>query len=174
MDAERFQEAAQKYKDSIFRIALSYCKNRADADDITQNVLIRFYKNSKTFESEAHLRNWLFRVAINESKRWLSSAYHIFLTQTVELSEADVAQEFNLEPEEGELYRALMSLPAKYRIVLYMHYYEGYPAAEIANMLGSRTSTITTRLDRGRQCLKQALEVCNENERTGTAAKDLR
>ena len=69
MDTERFQQAAERYKDTIFRITLNYCKNCTDADDITQNVLIRCYKSNKAFDSEEHLRNWLIRVAINESKR---------------------------------------------------------------------------------------------------------
>ena len=69
MDTERFQQAAERYKDTIFRIALNYCKNCTDADDITQNVLIRCYKSNKAFDSEEHLRNWLIRVAINESKQ---------------------------------------------------------------------------------------------------------
>ena len=159
MDTERFQQAAERYKDTIFRIALNYCKNCTDADDITQNVLIRCY-------------NWLIRVAINESKRWLSSPYRAFLANTVELDQVQLAQ-YDLEPEESRLYQVLMTLPAKYRIVLYMHYYEDYSAAQIAAVLGSRVSTITTRLSRGRACLKQALERCEEYERTGTVPKDL-
>lgn len=174
MDAEIFQQAARKYKDSIFRIALNYCKNPADADDITQNVLIRFYKSKKDFDSEEHLRNWLIRVAVNESKRWLSSPYHAFTARTVDIYEADIAQEFDLEPEESMLYKALMSLPAKYRVVLYMHYYEDYPVSEIAELLNSRTSTVTTRLARGRERLKQALERCYQDERTETLSQDLR
>ena len=172
MDTERFQQAAERYKDTIFRSALNYCKNCTDADDITQNVLIRCYKSNKAFDSEEHLRNWLIRVAINESKRWLSSPYRAFLANTVELDQVQLAQ-YDLEPEESRLYQALMTLPAKYRIVLYMHYYEDYSAAQIAAVLGSRVSTITTRLSRGRACLKQALERCEEYERTGTVPKDL-
>lgn len=171
METERFQEAARKYKNSIFRIALNYCKNRTDADDITQNVLIRCYQSKKAFESEEHLRNWLIRVAINESKRWLSSPYHAFLAKTVDIDEVQLAQ-YHLEPEESRLYQALMSLPAKYRIVLYMHYYEDYPVAEIAQLLGTRVSTVTTRLSRGRERLKQALERCEPDERTGTVSED--
>ena len=92
MDTERFQQAAERYKDTIFRIALNYCKNCTDADDITQNVLIRCYKSNKAFDSEEHLRNWLIRVAINESKRWLSSPYRAFLANTVELDQVQLAQ----------------------------------------------------------------------------------
>ena len=172
MDAERFQRAAERYKDTIFRIALNYCKNPADADDITQNVLIRCYKSTKAFDSEEHLRNWLIRVAINESKRWLSSPYRAFLANTVELDQARLAQ-YDLEPEESRLYQALMSLPVKYRIVLYMHYYEDYSAAQIAQIVGVRVSTVTTRLSRGRARLKQALERCEDHGRTGTVPKDL-
>lgn len=172
MDAERFQRAAERYKDTIFRIALNYCKNPADADDITQNVLIRCYKSTKAFDSEEHLRNWLIRVAINESKRWLSSPYRAFLANTVELDQARLAQ-YDLEPEESRLYQALMSLPAKYRVVLYMYYYEEYSAVQIAQIVGVRASTVTTRLSRGRARLKQALERCEEHERTGTVPKDL-
>ena len=89
-----------------------------------------------------------------------------------ELDQVQLAR-YDLEPEENRLYQALMELPAKYRIVLYMHYYEDYSAAQIAQLVGSRVSTITTRLSRGRARLKQVLERCEGYGRTETVPKDI-
>lgn len=75
MTDEEFNAVALKYSDSIFRIAFNYCKNRADSDDVVQNVLIKLYNSGKNFESEEHIRNWLIRVAINESKKLLISPF---------------------------------------------------------------------------------------------------
>lgn len=153
MEAEAFEQAAREHQDMVFRIALNYCRNPADADDITQNVLLRLLRHGGGFETEPHLRHWLIRVAVNESKRWLSSPYHLFTGKAQPYDETLTLQ-YSLEPEERELYAALLQLPAKYRIVLYLHYYEGYSAAEMGKLLLTGTSTVTTRLQRGRDRLK--------------------
>ena len=67
---ENFTSLAQKYMDTVFRLAFSYLKSRADADDVTQNVLLALYRTDKAFESEAHVKNWLIRVTINECKKF--------------------------------------------------------------------------------------------------------
>ena len=55
--------------DAVFRLAFSYLKSRADADDITQTVLLRFYETAQVFESDAHVKNWLLRVTVNECRK---------------------------------------------------------------------------------------------------------
>ena len=68
---EQFTQYAQKHMDTVFRVAFNYLKNRTDADDITQNVLIKLYHADKEFESDAHMKHWLLRVTINECKKVL-------------------------------------------------------------------------------------------------------
>ncbi len=92
-------------------------------------------------------------MAVNESKRLVCSPWfhrHIPLEE--------VAQSLGMEaPEETGLFQAVMALPRKYRVPLYLYYYEGYPAKEIASLCGLKESTVRTRLQRARERLKKEL-----------------
>lgn len=154
MTDEEFTQSALKYSDNIFRIAFNYCKNRADSDDIVQNVLIKFYNCGKEFESEDHKRNWLIRVAINESKKLLTSPFKKHTVPIEELTDKPVFD----SPEQSELFDAVMALPKKYRIVVYMYYYEEYSTDENSKLLGINSSTVRTRLSRARNSLKEQLQ----------------
>ena len=68
---EEFTCLARKYMDTVFRVAMNYLKNKTDADDVTQNVLLKFYKSDVDFESEEHVKHWLIRVTLNECKNFL-------------------------------------------------------------------------------------------------------
>ena len=65
MTDESFVAAAERWKDTVFRLAYSYTKNREDADDVTQEVLLALWREEKEFASQEHLRNWLVRVTLN-------------------------------------------------------------------------------------------------------------
>lgn len=156
MEERAFEEAARRYQDTVYRIALNYCRNAADAEDVTQNALLRLLRCATAFESDEHLRHWIIRVAVNESKRWLSSPARLFSMHTAGYEEIPETQ-CALLPEESALYTALMQLPKKYRIVLHLHYFEGYKAAEIGRLLQLTPSAVTTRLQRGRDCLRKTL-----------------
>lgn len=154
MTHEEFTKIALKYSDSIFRIAFNYCKSRADADDIVQNVLLKFYKETKNFESEEHIRNWLIRVSINESKKLLISPFKKRMVSIDELEEKPVFD----NTDQSVLYDTVMALPQKYRIVVYLFYYEEYSVEEISKMLNVNSSTVRTRLSRARNRLKEQLQ----------------
>ena len=148
----QFTTYAQRYMDTIFRVAFNYLKNRADADDITQNVLFKFYRADMAFESDAHIKHWLIRVTINECKRMLLSPW-----RKVEPIE-DYAATLGFEtPEQSELFSTVMKLPAKYRIAMQLYYFEGYSTNEIAHLLGIPKSTVGTHLERARKRLKTTL-----------------
>ena len=72
---EQFTAYAKMHMDTVFRVAFNYLKSQSDADDITQNVLIKLYRANKTFENDAHIKHWLIRVTINECKRALLSPW---------------------------------------------------------------------------------------------------
>lgn len=122
---------------------------------MTQNTLLRCLRADKQFESEAHLRSWVIRVAINESKRWLASPWRRLMSAACQPDDAPAAA---LVPQQRALYEALLALPQKYRIPLYLFYYEDRTAAEIADLLGLSVSGVTTRLARGRAKLKESLK----------------
>ena len=133
---EEFEAAAQRYMDGIFRLALNYMGSFAEAEDVTQNVLIRLYRTKKSFESSEHLRYWLVRVTINESKRMLLSPWR--RTESLELLEDCVSLP---EEKNQELFQTVMSLPEKYRVPLYLYYYEGYSTKELAGLLNLPADT---------------------------------
>lgn len=158
MQAEQFTRVARTYMDTVYRVALNYMKSPDAADDITQEVFLRLLRTETLFESEEHIRNWLIRVTINECKRDLASRW-----RRVEPLEA-YAEKLSFSSEENsETYRIVMRLPRKYRMVIYLHYYEGYSTAEIAQMLGSKQSTVCTQLERGRKLLKTMLLEANDD-----------
>lgn len=150
MDNAVFLAAAEKYKDMIFRLAFSYFGSAFDADDMVQEVLLRFYTHDKEFTCDSHMKNWLVRVTINTCKNALRSPWR---KNFVELEEATAAVELQNEEESG-VFLAVMKLKEKYRTVLYLFYYEEYSVEQIAKILGIKPSAVTTRLSRARDLLR--------------------
>ena len=111
-------EVIEKYKDMVYRIAFSYCRNRSDADDVFQEVFLRYFRKSPVFENAEHEKAWLIRVTVNCSKSVLMSPWR---KHEVELDDSIHYE----DKYESDLFRAVMQLPAKYRIVIELYYYEG-------------------------------------------------
>lgn len=149
---EEFARLAQTNMDAVFRLAFSYLKNRSDADDITQTVLLRLFETNKVFENDAHVKNWLLRVAANECKKhwrspWRKNECIDDYTDTLAVK----------EPQCSDLFQAIMNLEQKYRVVIVLYYYEGYAIKEVAEILRIPQGTVGTRLSRAREQLKQYL-----------------
>lgn len=153
MENTDFLAMADKYKDMVYRIALNYYRNPADADDTVQDVLIKLYTAERQFQSEAHLRNWLIRVTINECKNVLRTPWKRW---TVSWEDIAAAASFD-SPQESELLFSVLNLPEKYRVVLYLFYYESLTAKEIGRLLNLQESAVTTRLSRAREMLKKKI-----------------
>ncbi len=153
MEQTIFLVAADQYKDTVFRIALNYFGNPYDAEDTVQDVFIKLYTSKKPFESEEHIRNWLIRVTINACKNTLRTPWNRKHVALEDLS-ASIAFE---QPEQSDLFCAVMSLPEKYRTVVYLFYYEELSVKEISGILRLNESAVTTRLSRARKNLKQKL-----------------
>lgn len=147
---EQFTHLAGQYMDTVFRVAFSYMKNRDDAEDVTQNVLLKLYQTDTDFESESHVKHWLIRVTVNECKTVFRSPW-----RRVENIE-DYADTLSLPGKpHRELLTLFASLPEKYRIVLYLYYYEDNTTKEIARLLDLKPATVRTRLARGREKLRK-------------------
>ena len=153
LDSSEFNRIVDKYADVVFRSALSFCKNKSDAEDITQNTFVKLLKREDGFESDDHIRKWLIRVTANESK----SLWRSFWSKKV-ISFGDLDYEpAYIEPEKNEIFTEVMKLPEKYRTVLHLYYYENYRCDEIASVLGISESNVQTRLMRARKMLKEKL-----------------
>lgn len=153
MEKNLFNDAARQYQDMVYRIALHAFGSPQDAEDALQEVFLRLYTREKPFEGSDHLRHWLIRVTVNVCKDSLKSPWRSRRIFLKELPEPPVFD----RPEQGELYREVMSLPEKYRTVLYLFYYEELTVKEIGEILELRTSAVTTRLHRARIKLKERL-----------------
>ena len=154
MTDQRFHEAVELYGDMVFRLAYSYLKNRADAEDVMQESLLKLYTESKDFESADHEKHWLIRVAANECRKLLRSPWR---RRTGPLDEMEEAAAFD-QPVQTEMFRQVMALPPKYRAAVYLHYYEGYSVKEIGELLGAKVSTVQTWLMRARGQWKMKLK----------------
>ena len=152
MTDEQFTPLAERYMDTVFRVAYSYLRCRDDADDVTQDVLIQLYKEDKAFESDAHVKNWLIRVTVNRCKNVLRAPWH----RMEDIADYEAALSFEA-PECRELFDAVMSLDRRYRLPVLLYYYEGYRQREIAGLLGIPEETVRTRLARARDKLKHIL-----------------
>ena len=149
----------ERYIDTVFRIALHYTNSAHDAEDITQNVFLALLRNQKDFESDDHIRHWLIRVAVNESKKLLRSPWRRHIS-----FEEYLATQPEATSEDRDILGAVMALPRKYRLPIYLYYYEEYSTQEIADILKIPKGTVCTNLKRGRELLKLELQEDEENE----------
>lgn len=149
---EQFTQIAKKYMDTIFRVAFNYLKNQSEADDITQDVLLKLYLTDRVFENDEHIKHWLIRVTINCCKKTFLSPWK--KTEPLDL----YAERLSFTtPEHSSLFYMTMELPRKYRLAIYLYYYEGYSTKEIAQLLNIPKATVATHLHRGRAMLKTKL-----------------
>lgn len=150
---EQFTCYAERYIDTVFRIAFNYLKSAADAEDVTQNVFLKLLKEKKPFLNDEHVKSWLIRVAVNECKNLVRSRW--WRAQSYE----DYAATLSFDnPVQSDLFFAVMALPPKYRLPIYLHYYEEYTTREIGEILKIPKNTVCTNLKRGRELLRKTLQ----------------
>ena len=145
--------AVERYSDMVRRLCMIHLKNYADTEDIFQAVFLKYVLSSVSFENEEHEKAWFIRVTINACKDLLKS---FFRSRTVSLDEI-AEQSSEMPKDDREVLEAVLSLPPKYKDVVYLHYYEGYTAPQISRILGKNVSTIYTLINRSRQLLRDKL-----------------
>lgn len=146
-----------KYKNMVYRIALVRVGNHWDADDVFQEVFITYYQKAPDFQEEEHLKAWLINTTINISKKVTGSLWRkrMHMVSDTE-NRSEESYEFEL-PEENEIFIALSKLPAKYRIVLFLFYFEELSTKEIAKATSTKEGTVRMRLTRARTIMKDYL-----------------
>lgn len=140
-----------KYSNMVYRLAFSIMKNAYDAEDITQDVFIKYIKSDIEFENHKHLKAWLLKVTINSSRSLLRSAW---FRRTTNLQDNIIIE---LE-EKSEVYKYVLKLPKKYRTVIHLFYYEDMTTGDISTLLNIKESTVRSQLHRGRNILRESLE----------------
>lgn len=151
------QEVAQlydTYAQDVFRLALSYLGSRHDAEDICQTVFLNLlHQNVRLLPNKE--KSFLLTCAANACKNHLKS----FWRQNVTTLDDSLVFTCN---EERELWDVVQSLPAKYRAVVHLYYYEGYSQEEIAKILSITRTAVQTRMSRARAQLRK--ELCEYEE----------
>lgn len=150
---QEVNKAIEQYSDMVRRLCMIQLKSYADTEDIFQTVFLKYVLSSVAFENEEHEKAWFIRVTINACKDLLKSFFHRHVTSLDEILERPV----QMREDHREVLEAVLSLPQKYREVVYLHYYEGYTAPEISQILGKKVNTIYTLLTRSKQMLREKL-----------------
>lgn len=138
-----------RYRDDLYRLAVSYTRSREEAEDVCQTVFLKLLENPEITPGKE--RAWLMQVTVNTCRDILRSSWW---KRTVPLENLDTLSNTEMD----EMVFLLQKLPPKYRVVLYLHYYEQYTTLEIAKLLQIPTGTVSTRLRRGREQLKTMLK----------------
>ena len=139
------------YSDMVRRICYLYLRSNADVEDVFQEVFLKLLNQKTPFESAEHEKAWIIRVTINKCKDILKNFWHnkIVSIENIEMPFEDSHQ--------GELLKVVLSLPKKYKDVIYLLYYEEYTVPEIAKLLKKNENTIYSQLHRAKILIKQKL-----------------
>ena len=152
------EEILDLHGNAILRLAVSYLHNKEDGEDILQETMIKFVTVRPVFESEAHRKAWLMRVASNLAKNRID---YNKVRDTMELNE-EIAGQVPEDLENGDEYKAIWdavtALPVHQREAIHLFYQEGYSTAEIAVLTGRREATVRSDLKRARDKLKEMLK----------------
>lgn len=146
---QNIEELFRKYKDDVYRLALSYTRNPAEAEDVCQSVFVKGMEQPSITPGKE--KAWLMQVTANQCRNLLRSGWW---KKTQPLEEALPAETGG----DSGVYQAVMALPPKYRVVVYLRYYEELTTKEMAALLRISESNVTTRLNRARQMLKEFLK----------------
>lgn len=145
--------AMEQYSDTVRRLCMIHLKSYHDSEDIFQNVFLKYVLSSVKFESEEHEKAWFIRVTINACRDFFRDFFRSHMVPLEEL----IHQQEELTPDNSEVLEAVLSLPEKYREAVYLYYYEGYTAVEIAHILKKNKNTVYTLLTRSKQLLRERL-----------------
>ena len=152
MTQEQRTQVVERWGDMVYRLALARTASVPDAEDVFQEVFLRYFRHEDELDGDEHRKAWLIRCTVNRCKSLLASPWR---RRTVPL---ETAAEVGVEDDYREVYSAVLSLPAKYRAAIHLHYFEGLSVAEMAQMLDVPEGTVKSQLSRGRALLRDMLK----------------
>ena len=158
---ENIQNKIKTYSPMVYRLAYSLVKNRVDADDIHQEVFIKYIKYKPCFESAEHEKAWFIKVTTNQCKNWWKTAWRRKMVSLSEYEEEDRNMAGLQDKEadtDSDIIEIVKTLPQKYRVVIHLFYYEQLSVEEISGILGLKASTVRTHLTRARKRLSEMLK----------------
>lgn len=167
----RFEQEALVHTDALYRAAMRMTKNESDAQDLIQETFLRAYKNFDRFEEGTNCKAWLFKIMTNtfinayRSKQKQATPVsfddvddNFLYSQLAETSDTgDPEKDFFAKMIDQDVVEAIEQLPAEFRMVVVLAFYEGFAYQEIADILGIQVGTVKSRLHRGRKILQKLL-----------------
>ena len=152
MSTDERTAEVERWADLVWRLALARTASVPDAEDVFQEVFLRYFRHRDRLASDEHRKAWLIRCTVNRAKSTMSAPWR---RRTVPL---ETAAEVGVTDEYREVYAAVLSLPPRYRAPIHLFYYEGLTTAEIAADLGLAEGTVRAQLSRGRALLRDMLK----------------
>lgn len=152
MDNLQRAAAVERWGDMVWRLALAGAKHQQDAEDIFQEVFERYFRHEDRFQTDEHRKAWLIRCTVNRCRSLFSSPWRKRKVSLEQISEQGIPEDTR------EVYWAVRQLPAKYALVIHLHYFEGCSVAEIAGKLGCAEGTVKAQLSRARELLRKTLK----------------
>lgn len=146
-----FDNIVDTFSSTVYKIAFTRLRNRQDADDVFQDVFVKFATANKNFDSYEHIKAWLIKVTINCCNKFFTK------NKNLPLQDYDAPYEQNFNGTDKTILNAIMQLDKKYRTCLYLFYYEDLPIKDIAISLNISTSNVKVSLLRAKAKLKDIL-----------------
>ncbi len=158
---EFFERLVQTYQTPLRRLCCVMLKDAQQADDAVQETFIKAYRSLNAFRQDSSEKTWLTRIAVNTCRDIMRSRWFVHIDRSVDI--ADLPEEYaESDPEETELFEAVLSLPLKQREVVLMYYYQNLTMQETAEALHITVSNVSRRLENARKALRKQLEGGNE------------
>lgn len=129
MDKQVYMEAVNRNSQRVFLLALSFTRQRQDAEDVMQTVFLKLWKHPVTFTDETHMDKWLTKVTVNESRSLLRARAR----EPISYEELEALGAVAEQPEERALLAAVMQLPEPLRAVIHLHYYEELTVSSVGS-----------------------------------------
>jgi len=149
------EDKLREYIESVYKFSLINLKNKSDAEDVCQEVMYKYLINKPKFDNDKAAISWFYKVTINLCHDIQKSTWYKNVFSLEKLHSED---HFYSDNTDNTIIETIKALPNKYSEVIFLYYYQGYSAAEIAEILNKRENTIYSRLNRGREMLKEKLK----------------
>ncbi len=150
-----FERIVYSYGDNLYRIAMHYTSNTADAQDIVQQTFLKMLEKNMDFESTDHEKAWLIRVCINLCKDSLKSSWN---RKVFSIQDRDFTSPSYEIRDSSPILSYIRTLPPNQKTAIYLHYYEDMPVNEIAGIMGAKQNTVLSWLRRGRKTLEKIIK----------------
>lgn len=150
----QIEEMIEKYKSTVYSVALTHTKTKFDADDVFQDVFIAYFKKQPEFKDGEHAKAWFIKTTLNICKKLYNTSLWKKAVSIDEVRE----EQFTFESErENELFDHIRKIPSKLRTVIYLYYFEEMSTKKIARLLHRREGTVRMQLTRARDKLREII-----------------